>query len=858
MKLFKILLSAIAILVLLVIVLVAVFVATFDANEYKQELSDLVLDRTGRDLTFKGDIGLTLYPALGMNLGSMELSNAAGFGVQPMVAVSEASASVDVLSILSFQPEIAQLVLDGLQVDLQKNAEGVTNWDDLLPAETAEDTDQPAQPDAEQAPAGEPTEPMQFAGAFGGINVTNANIRWRDAQAGVEYQVSDLSMLTGRIELDEEFPLSLRLSAASAGQATADIELDSRVLFLDQVLTLSDLKLKTRASGELIPVDQVQVDTSANVEFSLDKNLLKVRGLNLKVVTQGGLVKATDTTLGATVDFDLNRQQLKVGGLSIKSRVDDPGAPEQGGLTPVDQIDATVKGEVDMNLNDMQLGLSGFDTRVQTSGGLLDSSDVGITGEIGFDLNQQQLVIGALDLAAKAAGELLPTGKIEASVSSSKLDLKLKQRALKLDDLVLAVDGNRFEGFVNVLDYTQPAVDFKLQSDNLNVDQLTGWQRPPPAAETETPPPAAPVEPAADLQIALPMDLLRQLGINGELGIGRVIAQGLTFENLKLVIKAKDGLIRLNPLALDLYDGSFRGDIGLDASGDRPKYSINKQLAGFQFGDFLKDFMQQDPVSGAANLDIELRTSGEWLSELKKNANGKVAVSIDDGALTGFNLRHEIDKAKARLQGEKIDDQTARKTDFSSMSLSGVIKNGVFSSDDLNLQAPALRVGGAGKVDLVGETVDYLVKAKIVGTTKAQGVGGVDDLSGLLVPVKITGPWLTPKIDVQYDELLKSQLEAEKARIAAEVEQEKARLQKKLADEKARLEAAKEKEIAEQKARLAEQKKQAAARLEREKAAQRKKLEAEMARKKAELDKKKEAEKNKLEDKLKEKLKLNF
>ena len=78
---------------------VAIFIAVFDANAYKEDMSNLVRERTGRDLQFYGDVSLTIYPALGMKLGAMSFSNAPGFGAQPMVKVGEASISVDLASL---------------------------------------------------------------------------------------------------------------------------------------------------------------------------------------------------------------------------------------------------------------------------------------------------------------------------------------------------------------------------------------------------------------------------------------------------------------------------------------------------------------------------------------------------------------------------------------------------------------------------------------------------------------------------------------------------------------------------------------------------------------------------------------
>ena len=162
-----------------------------------------------------------------------------------------------------------------------------------------------------------------------------------------------------------------------------------------------------------------------------------------------------------------------------------------------------------------------------------------------------------------------------------------------------------------------------------------------------------------------------------------------------------------------------------------------------------------------------------------------------DGALHGFNLRQSIESAKARLKGDDAPEAKTKKTDFSSLTISGVIKSGVFSSDDLDLQAPLLRVGGKGTADLNREEVDYLVNAKLVGTSKGQDGGSADDLAGLTIPVRIKGPFAQPKIDVQLDEMLKANLEAQKAKLKAEIDAQKKALKKKLKAEKKALKAKK-------------------------------------------------------------------
>ena len=142
-KIIKLCLTVIGVAVIFVVAIAGIFIATFDANHYKQDLSDIVRDSTGRDLQFYGDVELTFYPALGMELGALSLSNAVGFGSTPMIKVDKVSISVDVASVIAFSPEIDELILDGLKINLQNNNKGVTNWDDFKEPQDAQSPNAP-------------------------------------------------------------------------------------------------------------------------------------------------------------------------------------------------------------------------------------------------------------------------------------------------------------------------------------------------------------------------------------------------------------------------------------------------------------------------------------------------------------------------------------------------------------------------------------------------------------------------------------------------------------------------------------------------------------------------------------------
>ena len=79
MRIVKLILGAAIVVLLIVVAAAAIFLLTFDANENKQAIIDVVKEETGRELVLDGDIGLSVFPKIAITLGPAQLSNAHGF-----------------------------------------------------------------------------------------------------------------------------------------------------------------------------------------------------------------------------------------------------------------------------------------------------------------------------------------------------------------------------------------------------------------------------------------------------------------------------------------------------------------------------------------------------------------------------------------------------------------------------------------------------------------------------------------------------------------------------------------------------------------------------------------------------------
>src|ERR1700721_605571 len=117
-----------AIIVLIAVALMAVWWLV-NPNDYKGRIADSVKESTGRELMLKGDIKLSVFPWIALELGPASLGNPPGFGAEPFLAFNHAAVRVKLLPLLAKRLEIARTETDGFDLRLRKNAQGTGNWE---------------------------------------------------------------------------------------------------------------------------------------------------------------------------------------------------------------------------------------------------------------------------------------------------------------------------------------------------------------------------------------------------------------------------------------------------------------------------------------------------------------------------------------------------------------------------------------------------------------------------------------------------------------------------------------------------------------------------------------------------------
>ncbi len=256
---FKKLLGLVLVVVLLCSGGVAVFVYTFNPNDYKEEISEYVAGETGRALTMSGDIELSLWPDIGLDLGGVALADARGFGGKPFLAVEQAKLVVRLLPLLSGEVRVAGVALKGAHLKLVQNRNGVNNWDDLMKSPRANQRTGREKPASGKGAAGG----VLLLAALGQIEMEDVSVAWKDDRNNDSWNVRMRRFETG-VWSDFETRLQLKDLAAvfdvngSMGGVTDGMNLRG--------VTLRSTRLSMELGGDRTAMQSLDGDIALELE----------------------------------------------------------------------------------------------------------------------------------------------------------------------------------------------------------------------------------------------------------------------------------------------------------------------------------------------------------------------------------------------------------------------------------------------------------------------------------------------------------------------------------------------------------------------------------------------------------------
>nr|MBP9118835.1 AsmA-like C-terminal region-containing protein [Methyloversatilis sp.] len=218
-----------------------------------------------------------------------------------------------------------------------------------------------------------------------------------------------------------------------------------------------------------------------------------------------------------------------------------------------------------------------------------------------------------------------------------------------------------------------------------------------------------------------------------------------------------------------LYEGAARGALSLNADGNR--ITLRQTLSDVDVHPLIRDVAGKDILEGRGTVVLDVATSGATVGALRKALDGNASLKLRDGAIRGINLAKSLREARAKLGGGGASVQQANateKTDFSALSASFSIDDGVARNADLIASSPFLRLAGSGSIDLGESTMDYVARVTLAATSKGQDGKSAAELKGLTVPVRLYGPFASLDYKIEFGDLVK---DAARARVQQQTQQ---------------------------------------------------------------------------------------
>ena len=698
-KPFAYLAIAVGVLALLVAAAAVILPLLVNPNQYKGFLADMVRQQTGRELTFDGDLSLSVFPWLGVEVGPTRLSNAPAFGAGEFLRFQKADVKVRLLPLLRKKLVVKTVALESLSLTLIRNAEGKGNWEDLIGSgEPPVKESSVKDANTGDAAPSELSLPLLRA-----VDIRDAQIVFEDRTTGARHAITGLFLKTGALALDDPdtfTDVSARFRMDSDDpKLTASLNLVSKANLLQesQTLTLQIASLQVKAQGDPLPGGQAEATLSGGLTLDLRKGAATLKGMSL--VAEAPAPQLPDgkaqATLKGDVNYDPAQATVSVSGLTLSA------------------FQANLAG---------QFSISGLGASPQYTGG--------------FQLTNAppRTILAALGLQP-------PATRDETALSSMSADITVEGTTsrLRMPKAYLVLDQTVLDGTLTVADFSKPDVSFKFAADTLDADRYL-----PQTSAVGTTPEQSSGRTAKDNDDSMDdqtRDSLRRLRLDGSIHANHLKIKGMAMENVSLKLTALNGRLSVGPLSAHLYGGRSSAQAVYDVSGDKARSDLRLTVDGLGLGKLLSDAAGKPYVSGNTDLSLSASGQGENWKAIRRTLNGDAAISIANGALHSFQI--VPNEARSQIKGaqQSVLNEASTRQEFREIAASFVIRNGLLSTDNLRYLSKYLQAKGHGDLNLSTNEMDVLAYISIPALP--------------VLPVRAKGPITSPGYGLDMAEFTK-------------------------------------------------------------------------------------------------------
>jgi uncharacterized protein involved in outer membrane biogenesis len=614
-------------LVLLALVLgLCLYVAFGDLSRHKSLIEELITERSGRSFQITGPFALEILPAVSVVAENVRLGNAEWGTEQPMVHIGRFATVIDLWSLISGPVRIRSLELSDVAVLLEKDAEGNANWV-LRDPTRAEPPQKHPGPGMTELPA------VIESGLLSKLRVTYR-------QPGRTDRVAVLNSLSigqgtgGLLAMSGNGSLNEYALALEGEIGPIDALVAGRDIRMDVEGSIGNLQLDVGGGiGRLYPLDGADLSLelrSPDVGAALGL-------LELPVVAQGAMeatAKLSDAGERTALDADATLGDIKA---NVK------GTLSMLGLTDSDLEFSATAG--DLARLGAVFGVEGLPREeLRLAGRVMTSQDeIGLRGFIAQLPGAEVKLDGTVPRSANGASTL----RFEAAVDSiARLKPELpeigaraagtfarKRGGFELKDLKLRLDQNELVGEVAARLTGRTRVDARLSSQRLDLTAFTRGQ-PEQQGGGESSGSAGKKGKSKRTFVfrdqPLPLEKLQRTDGQLQLTLAELVLDKGSLTDVSGDLQLDQGSTTLRFRATGLGAGQIDADMSLVPSQRGADLTMNVRIHGLRAGLLAPE--GSDPgKSPPTNLDANIKASGASPRQMASGANGKIVFTQGKG-----------------------------------------------------------------------------------------------------------------------------------------------------------------------------------------------------------------------------------
>ncbi len=696
-----------------------------DLGAYRERIAALVGNAIDREVRIDGELDVDLWPELYFAIGDVSVANA-DWGSEPtMASVGRASLRIATRSLWRGPLLIRDLELRQVDILLESDAAGTSNWD--FPAADSSDADEPVA--VEPPPTGT------------GLIIDRAlleNLRLRQRSGGEEkiYQLAaleltadadDRQLLSGKGQADDlAFSIAGEFDTRQQVAATGALHYDlALALGATQVVVagqraqpesgVEHLTLQVQASELQLLLDRFAVPLSVNGATQFDVDLQLGDG-SVAGTAQGSL---GELALGASIEgsaeaLHIQGQLASLATLGAMLAVE--GLPAQ----PL-ELDTTLGLDAGL-LEIRSLILTSGDTRVEAAGRL-----AGQAGPSTLEIKAG----GAL--ASQWNGELpaLPF-QLDATVDSSPA-------GFSADPLHLVLGDSDISGRAALASGEGGAITASLQSKRIDLPQLLG----PAAAAPDPNSPAASAAPGGRYVFSeepLPFDALQGKEVELDWQIDDLLTEALAFSAVQLDLQLSQGTLQLNTDFRTADGGVGRNRLTLKTTEEGAEVALQNQLRDLRVNLLSGEVASSSDIP-PLSLTLDLQSSGASARALAAGSNGSALLTIGPGVLANSLVEKFSGDILAQLVSALNPfAKTNPKMQLQCGTVQAKVASGMVSIEPMAMQSDKLKVVAGGELDLHSEKLNIEFNTK-----PREGVGVSADM--FVTPfVSLEGTLAQPRV----------------------------------------------------------------------------------------------------------------